>query len=393
MTSRLPGLFQKSPKERRALVEERVGTLSGDILSVECANQMVENTIGVFGMPLAIAPNFIVDGEAVLVPMVIEEPSVVAAASRMAKLIGLGGGFKTDVDEPVMIGQIQIVGMADLDTATTKVLAEKQNVIAKANKVLSSLKSRGGGCIDLRTRILPARSAHDEPFLVVELLVNCCDAMGANLINTTLEALSDEIAALAQGRAVFRILSNLCDLRMARATCELPFRALASDKSGDNGEEIAENIVLGYEFAMRDPYRATTHNKGIMNGIDAVLIATGNDWRAAEAGAHAYASQSGKYQSLSHFEIDRRRALLSCSIELPLSVGVVGGAVAAHPQVASSLKILGPFGTSSKKLAGLVACVGLAQNLGALWALAGDGIQRGHMALHRRKWEVHADRI
>lgn len=393
MTSRLPGFFEKSPQERRAIVASRVGEWPVDGLCVTRADQMVENAIGVFGLPHAVAANFVVDNTPVLVPMVIEEPSVVAAASRIAKLVSLSGGFYTEVDEPLMMGQIQLVGLHDMDGALARIQSARDQIIAKANVVLASLVSRGGGCVDLQMRVLPGLKPGEEAFLMVELIINCCDAMGANLINTALEAVSDEVAEIAKGRAVFRILSNLCDRRLARARCELPYRALATDDSGDNGRKVAGNIVLGYQLAMRDPYRAATHNKGIMNGIDAVLIATGNDWRAAEASAHAYASRTGRYQSLSHFEVDDEKGVLRCAIELPLAVGVVGGATTAHPTVLANLKMLGPFGRSSRKLAGLVASVGLAQNMGAMRALAGEGIQRGHMALHRRKWEVHADRL
>lgn len=394
MTSRLPGFFEKSPAQRRHIIAERVGAFA-DGLTLDRADQMVENAIGVFGLPLAIAPNFIVDETPVLVPMVIEEPSVVAASSRIAKLVSLSGGFKTDVDEPLMLGQIQLVDIADCDAAIARLSALKATIIALANQRLVGLVARGGGCVDVQARKLPPHRAslemEGQTFLVVELVIDCCDAMGANLINTALEAVSDEVANIAQGRAVFRILSNLCDRRLARASCEVPYELLSTQ--GQNGRHIAQNIVLGYELAMRDPYRAATHNKGIMNGIDAILIATGNDWRAAEAGAHAYAARSGHYQSLSHYLLDDIQSVLRCSIELPLAVGVVGGATTAHPCVMTNLKMLGPFGTSSKRLAGLVASVGLAQNMGAMRALAGEGIQRGHMALHRRKWEGHADRV
>jgi hydroxymethylglutaryl-CoA reductase len=411
MTSRLPGFFEKSPEERRAIIADRIGSLP-EPLTLERADQMVENAIGVFGLPLAVAPNFVVDHTPVLVPMVIEEPSVVAAASRIAKLVALNGGFTTQVDEPLMLGQIQLVSVPDIEGAVSRLARAKPAIMAVANISLKSLVARGGGCVDVLARVLPPRDPalvtpcltrsleQDDvlpetqlPFLMVELVINCCDAMGANLINTALEAVSDDVAQIAGGRAVFRILSNLSDRRLARAFCEIPYRALATDVSRDNGRHIAQNIVLGYELAMRDPYRAATHNKGIMNGIDAVLIATGNDWRAAEAGAHAFAARTGHYQSLSHYTLDDKSSVLRCSIELPLAVGVVGGATAAHPTVIANLKMLGSFGESSKKLAGLVASVGLAQNMGAMRALAAEGIQRGHMALHRRKWDAHAHRV
>lgn len=406
-SSRIAQFFAKTLCERVEIVAERSGFTKeersvyqgADGLSLNDADEMIENAIGVYGLPVGVAVNFVVDGEPVLVPMVVEEPSVIAAASHMAKLVALNGGFKTNVDASIMLGQIQVIGISNMDFAVTQVAKEKDALMAKINLVLHRLVERGGGCIDVQSRILPSRkqnaqdSDFSQAFLVVELVIDCKDAMGANLVNTAVESISDDIARITNGNIVFRILTNLCDRRLARAYCELPFRALASDACGDNGEKVARSICLGYELAMRDPYRAATHNKGIMNGIDSVAIATGNDWRAIEAGAHAYAVRDGQYRSLSHYKIVKERSALSCSIELPLAVGVVGGATSAHKVARANLKMLGSFGMSSRKLAGLMASVGLAQNMGAMRALAAEGIQKGHMALHHRKREYHAHRF
>lgn len=380
MTSRISGFYRLSVQERRDLL----GLNMGQDLTVEAADQMIENTIGVMGLPLGVALNFIVDGEPVIVPMATEEPSIIAASSYIAKLVMASGGFHTHVDEPIMMGQIQLLDVNDLDRAQFEIQANENQLVEYANQFCVAMKERGGGCVGVNSRILPGPG----PMLVIDVLINCCDAMGANIVNTVVEGLGPEVARLTGGRLGFQILSNLSDRRLAKACCEVPYRALAMDLAKDNGREIAVRMVDGYRFACCDIYRACTHNKGIMNGIDALVIATGNDWRAVEAGAHAYASRNGRYTSLSHYELDDEHTTLKCSLELPMAIGVVGGSTRHHPTVVASLNLLGAFGKSAQKLAGLMAAVGLAQNMGALKALASEGIQRGHMALHSRKANV-----
>lgn len=349
-------------------------------LKLEIADQMVENLVSVLGLPLGIACHFIVDNQPVWVPMAIEEPSVIAAASHMAKLASVRGGFKTQVSAPIMMGQIQLLGASDWDYVAQMILKDKTALLELAGTYCSGLQTRGGGPVDLRLKNLSAQMA------VVEVLINCQDAMGANLINTVMEGLAPEIEKRTGAKAGFKILSNLSDQRLAISSCEIPYAMLASDKTHDQGRVVAQRMIQGYEFACLDPYRACTHNKGVMNGIDAVVIATGNDWRAVETGAHAYASQkSGHYGPLTHLKLQDDKSCLSAYIELPLALGVVGGITQTHPTVKACLELLGVFGKSASRLAGLVASVGLAQNLAAMRALAAEGIQQGHMALHNRK--------
>ncbi len=389
-TSRLPGFYQRSVEERAALIaawagltpEEQALLASGG-LTPSLADKLIENVIGVFGMPLGIATNFLINGREVLVPMVVEEPSVVAGASFMAKLVREGGGFRATSSEPEMIGQIQILDLADLDTAREAVLSHKDELLeiaACCDKVVVEL---GGGPRDLEVRTLPDTPA--GPMLIVHLIFDCRDAMGANMVNTACEQLTAPLERITGGRVGLRILSNLADRRLARAECTVPAQALAFDEYA--GERVVQGIVEAWAFAAADPYRAATHNKGILNGVDAVVIATGNDWRAVEAGAHAYAARSGRYTSLSTWAKDAQGNLVGL-LELPLAVGVVGGTTRAHPLARLALKILGV--KSARELAEVIAAVGLAQNLAALRALATEGIQKGHMALHARQIAIAA---
>ncbi len=389
-TSRLPGFYQRSVEERAALIaawagltpEEQALLASGG-LTPSLADKLIENVIGVFGMPLGIATNFLINEREVLVPMVIEEPSVVAGASFMAKLVREGGGFRATSSEPEMIGQIQILDLADLDTAREAVLSHRDELLeiaACCDKVVVEL---GGGPRDLEVRTLPDTPA--GPMLIVHLIFDCRDAMGANMINTACEQLAAPLERITGGRVGLRILSNLADRRLARAECTVPAQALAFDEYA--GERVVQGIVEAWAFAASDPYRAATHNKGILNGVDAVVIATGNDWRAVEAGAHAYAARSGRYTSLSTWAKDAQGNLVGL-LELPLAVGVVGGTTRAHPLARLALKILGV--KSARELAEVIAAVGLAQNLAALRALATEGIQKGHMALHARQIAIAA---
>lgn len=355
-------------------------------LSESISDGMVENAIGVFGLPLGVATNFVVDGESVLVPMAVEEPSVIAACSHMAKRVSAGGGFKTTVDDSITVAQILFSDLPDMDKACESVRSQKEKWVTLANKFCLSMKERGGGCTDIAVRALPSK---DElgPFLSIDISIDCLDAMGANVVNTVAEGLLPLLQAEIGGRANMAILTNLSDRRLARAEFEIPFRGLASCADTDDGQQIAEAIVVANQIARVDPYRACTHNKGIFNGIDALAIASGNDWRALEAGGHAYACRSGQYGPLTHYEINRENGTLIGRIELPVAVGVVGGSTKSHPAVKTVYSILDDFGQCAKKLAGLMASVGLAQNLGALRALTFEGIQRGHMRLHARKKE------
>jgi hydroxymethylglutaryl-CoA reductase len=341
-------------------------------LNLEQAGQMIENAIGLYALPIGVATNFLINGEDYLIPMVTEEASVVAAASNAARLVREGGGFKTESDEPIMIGQIQVMDTSNVYAAAGRVWDIREELIHLANDPTSSIVKRGGGVRDIDLRPFPTTDA--GPMLIVHILMDTRDAMGANAVNTVCESIAPRIAEVTGGRTNLRILSNLTDRRRARASCVIPEAALGS-------RETVSGIVEASIFAETDPYRAATGNKGVMNGIDAVCLATGNDWRAVEAGAHAFAAKDGHYRSFTRWRADAQGNLHG-SIDIPLAVGTVGGVTRVHPIAQLALKILGY--PNAQTLAGIIAAVGLAQNLGALRALATDGIQKGHMRMHAR---------
>lgn len=382
-TSQLPGFYKVTVAERRTLVSEATGISSSAIasaldeggLSADTADKFVENVIGTYGLPYGVTLNVRVNGLDHVVPMVVEEPSVVAAASNAAKMVRAGGGFEVEVDPPLMISQIQLTQVKDRDAAMAAVLGAKAEILALADKAVPGLVARGGGARDLEVRALGEPS---DEMIVVHVVVDCRDAMGANLINTVAESVADRLASLARATVGLRILSNLCDKRCVRVRCRVAAEKLATDAM--DGQAVIDGIVNASRFAELDPYRAATHNKGIMNGIDAVVIASGNDWRAVEAGAHAFAARSGQYSPLSIWRRDGDT--LVGTLELPLALGTVGGTLRVHPSARLSLDIMGV--TEAADLAAVAACVGLASNLAAVRALATDGIQRGHMALHAR---------
>jgi hydroxymethylglutaryl-CoA reductase len=353
------------------LTNEEVNALRIGGLGFDRAERMVENVVGVFPIPLGIATNFLINNQDYLVPMAIEEPSVVAAASHAAKMARPTGGFKAESTEPIMIGQIQIVNCQDPHASERSILRGKKELIEFANKQDPMLVSKGGGARDLRVRILPTLAG---TMVVAELLVDCRDAMGANTVNTMAEALAPRLEKLTSGKVRLRIISNLADKRLARAKVLMPKEELG-------GEEVVDGIVEAYAFAAVDPYRCATHNKGVMNGVTAVCLATGNDTRAVEAGAHAYCARNGNYSPLTIWQKDKNGDLQG-SIEIPIAAGIIGGITSVHPIAKVSLKILGV--KSAKELGEVMASVGLAQNLAALRALAAEGIQRGHMSLHAR---------
>jgi hydroxymethylglutaryl-CoA reductase len=383
-TSRLPGFYKVSVEERRALVSEATGEATRDIaraleaggLDEETADKFVENVIGTYGLPYGVALNVRVNGRDHVVPMVVEEPSVVAAASNAARMIREGGGFTAEVDEPLMTAQVQLTHVRDREGAKTRILAAETALLALADEAIPGLIERGGGARSLEVRVI---GDDDDAMVVVHVFVDCRDAMGANLVNGLAERIAPNLAELAGGRVGLRILSNLCDRRCVRVRCRVPAQALATDEM--DGESVALGIVNASRFAELDPYRAATHNKGIMNGIDAVVIATGNDWRAVEAGAHAFAARSGKYSPLATWKRTEDGDLAG-AIELPMALGTVGGTLRVHPAARLSLRLLGV--TNAQDLACIAASVGLASNLSAVRALATCGIQRGHMALHAR---------
>ncbi len=388
MNSRLSGFYKKNIQDRllvlaeqSGLTEEEKRTLLGVAgLGVDQADQMVENAIGVFGLPLGIATNFQVNGRDVLVPMAIEEPSVVAGASYAARLAREGGGFVTSSSQPRMIAQIQVLDLADPHAARLDVLAHKDRLLELATQSDPIIARLGGGARDVEARVIQSPAG---PMLIIHLIYDCRDAMGANAVNTAAEKLAPAIQDIAGGRVGLRILSNLADRRLARARCTIPASALTFQSDGQTfgGETVRDRIIEAWAFAAADPYRAATHNKGIMNGVDAVVIATGNDWRAIEAGAHAYAAREGRYTSLSTWGKDGAGNLTG-TLEMPAAVGIVGGATKAHPAARVALKLMGV--QSARELAEVIAAVGLAQNLAAIRALATEGIQRGHMRLHTR---------
>ncbi|RLG03082.1 MAG: hydroxymethylglutaryl-CoA reductase, degradative, partial [Thaumarchaeota archaeon] len=378
-TSRIPGFYKLTPEERLKKVAEFADLTQEEqdllrrfgALDERIANRMIENVIGVFQLPLGIAVNFLINGKDYMIPMVIEEPSVVAAASNAARMTRAGGGVYTQSTESLMIGQIQLVGVKDPYGARLEVLRNRDEILELANECDPVLVKLGGGAKDLEARVIETRLG---PMLIVHLIVDVKDAMGANAVNTMAEAVAPKLASITGGRFRLRIISNLADRRLVRAWTRIPPEAVG-------GREVAEGIVEAWAFADADPYRAATHNKGIMNGVDAVVIATGNDWRAVEAGAHAYACRLGRYKPLSTWELDEKGNLVG-TLEMPLAVGIVGGATRTNPLARISLKILGV--KSARELAEIIGAVGLVQNLAALRALAAEGIQAGHMSLHAK---------
>jgi hydroxymethylglutaryl-CoA reductase len=379
--SRIPRFYRLPLAERRALIASRAGLEASDLalldegLDLETADHMIENVVGVHGLPFAVAVNFTIDGRDRLLPMVIEEPSVVAAASNAARLVRAGGGFTTRVDAALMTAQVQLTGVADPDGAAARIVAAREAILAEAATASERLISRGGGPRDVSARVLSRPGQPDGGLLVVHIDVDCRDAMGANLVNSVAEAVAPLLAELAgpPARAGLRILTNLADRRLVHVAARVPVAELG-------GPEAAAGVVSASRFAELDPYRAATHNKGIMNGVDAVLIATGNDWRGVEAGAHAYAAREGRYAPLAVWRLDGDA--LAGELTMPMAVGTVGGALRAHPLARLALRLLGA--TRAAELAAAAGAAGLASNLAALRALAGEGIQRGHMTLHAR---------
>jgi len=384
-SSLISGFYKLSPKQRLAavkkfadLTDEETDLLQNTgSLPMDLADRMIENVVGAFPVPLGIGTNFLINKHDYLIPMAIEEPSVVAAASYAAKMARDGGGFHTSSTPPIMIGQIQVVNVKDPYAAKMRVILSKEEIIKKANEQDPMLVSAGGGAKDLEAKII---NTTQGPMLIVEMQVDCRDAMGANAVNTMAEAVAPMIEQVANGHVYLRIISNLATKRLVRASCLVP-------KTSLGGEDVVDGIVKAYAFAAADPYRAATHNKGILNGIIAVILATCNDHRAIEAGAHAFAARTGHYTSLSAWEKNENGDLVG-SIELPMAVGLIGGAVKTHPIAKIAVKILGV--KTANEFGEILAAVGLAQNLGALRALAHEGIQRGHMSLHARNIAVMA---
>jgi hydroxymethylglutaryl-CoA reductase len=380
-SSRIPGFYKLTLDQRQTellgqagLSAEELRLLNGGGIAPSDANKIVENVVGVYALPLGLGLNFLINGVDRLVPMAVEEPSVIAAASNAARLVREGGGFSAHAEESVMTAQIELREVRDTAASSAALTAADAEIIALADATLPRLRERGGGCREVEVRTLPNQR------LVVHLHIDCLDAMGANMVNTVAEAVADRLAELAQAKVGLRILTNLCDRRVVRVTGRVPNPALAADGSAAAGAALAQAIEAASRFAEDDSYRAATHNKGIMNGVDPVVIATGNDWRGIEAGAHAFAARDGRYRPLATWRADGDG--LVGRLEMPMALGTVGGTLQVHPGARLALRILGT--TSARELAEIIGSVGLAQNLAALKALAGEGIQRGHMALHRR---------
>jgi hydroxymethylglutaryl-CoA reductase len=385
--SRISGFYNLTLAERRAKLAEAANQTPEDLipfttggLSAESADHMIENVIGMYALPVGIGLNFMVNGRDVLIPFVIEEPSVVAGASFMAKLARAGGGFTATTTEPLMIGQMQLINVINMNEARMKIYEHKAELLAIADAIDPVLKKFGGGARDLEVRMI--EDSPIGPFIVLHLIYDVRDAMGANAVNTACEKLAPQIEAITGGKIHLRILSNLADRRIARARCTIPVNELTMGFESYQGETVRDGIIAAWAFAATDPYRAATHNKGIMNGVDSVVIATGNDWRAIEAGAHSYAARSGRYTSLSTWGKDMNGNLVG-TLEMPMAVGIVGGATKVHPAAQAAVKLMGV--KTASELAEIIVSVGLAQNMAALRALATEGIQRGHMSLHARQ--------
>jgi hydroxymethylglutaryl-CoA reductase len=384
--------YNLSLPERARWIAERCGLSSDDLaaldgahgLTAEQADHMIENVLGLFALPLGIAQNFLINGREVLVPMAVEESSVVAGASFMARLARSSGGFIAHTTAPEMIGQMQVIGLENnLSAARFRLLERQGELLEDAARIDPALARLGGG-----PRGLEVREIDDSPigpFLIVHLIYDVRDAMGANAINTTLERLAPRVEEISGGKVHLCILSNLADRRLARARCSIRLEELAFNEF--SAEAVRDGIIAAWAFAAVDPYRAATHNKGIMNGVDAVAVATGNDWRAIEAGAHAYAAREGRYTSLSTWGKDAAGNLVG-TLEMPMTVGIVGGATRVHPTARAALKLMAV--ETASELAEIIVSVGLAQNLAALRALATEGIQRGHMGLHARQVAIAA---
>ena len=378
------GFSKKSYHERLELLkaqallspEKQTSLEQDEQMSVTVADQLSENVVGTFSLPYSLVPEVLVNGQEYTVPYVTEEPSVVAAASYASKIIKRAGGFTAQVHERQMIGQVALYQVADPEQAQEKIASKKAELLELANQAYPSIVKRGGGARYLHVEQIKG----ETDFLVVYLHVDTQEAMGANMLNTMLEALKPVLEELSQGQSLMGILSNYATDALVTASCRIAFRYLSPQR--DQGREVAEKIALASQFAQADPYRATTHNKGIFNGIDAILIATGNDWRAIEAGAHAFASRDGRYQGLSQWTLDMEREELVGEMTLPMPVATKGGSIGLNPRVALSHELLG--NPSAKELAQIIVSIGLAQNFAALKALVSTGIQQGHMKLQAK---------
>ena len=394
--SRFKGFYNHSVEERRNLIAKAAGLDSAHVealaahgeLDEAAASRMIENVIGTMSLPVGVATNFVIDGEHYVIPFCLEESSVVAAASNMAKRCLAKGGFRTQNDDPVMIGQLQMLDIDDISGASSAILAAKEDLISFCNDIPSRMISLGGGCKDIQIREI---STSLGPMMIVHLLVDCRDAMGANAVNTMAERVAPQLEQLTGGRAHLRILSNLASHRLARVEATFTPEEMASNGEREDGLAVIEGILEAQAFAVSDPYRAATHNKGIMNAISSIALACGQDWRAIEAGCHAYTSlEHGQYTSMSTWTQHEDGDLVG-SMVLPMAVGIVGGASKVHPAAKANLAILGV--TSAQELAGIMLCGGLAQNLGALRALSTKGIQAGHMKLHAKNMAVSAGAV
>ena len=394
--SRISGFYKLSVEDRRTKVAQLSGLSPEEIdalashgeLSEVAADRMIENVIGTMSLPVGVATNFVIDGKSYLIPFCVEESSVVAAASNMAKRCLSNGGFKTNNDDPVMIAQIQVLDLPNVEDAAEAVLTAKYELMAMCNSLPSTMIKLGGGCKDIITRSIDSMSGR---MLIVHLLVDTRDAMGANAVNTMAELVSGKIEEITGGRVHLRILSNLATHRLAKVEATFTPEELSEDGTRENGSKIISGILEAHHFAMADPYRAATHNKGIMNAISAIALACGQDWRAIEAGCHAWAAvEEGDYKSMTRWNRDDDGNLVG-RIETPMAVGIVGGASKVHPAARANLSILGV--ESAQELAGIMAAAGIAQNLGAMRALATSGIQAGHMKLHAKNMAVSAGAI
>ena len=394
--SRLSGFYKLSVEDRRNKVAQLSGLSPEEIdalashgeLSEAAADRMIENVIGTMSLPVGVATNFVIDGKPYLIPFCVEESSIVAAASNMAKRCLVNGGFRTNNDDPVMIAQIQVLDLPDVEEAAEAVLTAKYELMAMCNSLPSTMIKLGGGCKDIITRSIDSMSGR---MLIVHLLVDTRDAMGANAVNTMAELVSGKIEEITGGRVHLRILSNLATHRLAKVEATFTPEELSDDGTRENGSKIISGILEAHHFAMADPYRAATHNKGIMNAISAIALACGQDWRAIEAGCHAWAAvEEGTYTSMTRWSRNDDGNLVG-RIETPMAVGIVGGASKVHPAARANLSILGV--ESAQELAGIMAAAGIAQNLGAMRALATSGIQAGHMKWHAKNMAVSAGAI